>query len=159
MKKLIAILIMTSLILGGVAFADSGDKDKIGQKKQVLQLLKKLKRTQNALAKKFNRLSDVAKADVISRTSNEDNSDDDLINDFIEGALDLNKCSSDSDDDGLDDSDEVDSGNDPSDDDSDDDGFEDGLEFEANGLIEAIDLSSVSIAGLTYILNDSTEYL
>ncbi len=159
MKKLISVLLIAVLLFSCPLFAESGSKNKNGQKKQVLQLLKKLNRSEKALAKKFNRLSPEAKLEVISKTSADNNSDDDDLNDFIEGALDLNKCSSDSDDDGLDDSDEIENGKDPSDDDSDDDGYEDGLEFEVHGLIESIDSGSLNIASINYLLNENTEYL
>ncbi len=159
MKNLIYVFLVSTLILTSAAMSENSSKDKTGHKKQVLQLMKKLHRTEKALAKKFNRLSPEAQLEVIDQTSDDNNSDDDNLNDYIEGALDLDKCSADSDDDGLDDSDELIDGSNPSDDDSDNDGFEDGIEFEAHGFLESVDSVSLSVDGEVYVLDADTEYL
>jgi hypothetical protein len=156
MFKKFSLILSIFLFLAANSFAESSSSK---SKKQVLKTIKQIEQTQKKLRKQFNKLSAASKAEVIAKTSKKTNSDDDSINDHIEGALGTNKCDDDSDSDGLSDDDEYERGSDPKNDDSNDDGIQDGLEFEVRGLVQSIDSISLKVASVDYVLNGSTQYL
>jgi hypothetical protein len=125
---------------------------------EVRRLEKRIIKMQRQIAKKFSRLTPQARAAVmLARSGKSTDSDGDNVPDNFEETT--GRCDSDSDDDGIDDGDEFEDGTDPSDDDSDDDGHSDGDELEVHSEIQAITSNNLTLAGQTFILNGSTEYL
>lgn len=126
--------------------------------KAIAKLSRKIVRQQSKLQRLFNKLSSENKLAAINEIgSSDEDSDSDGVPDLLEPKS--GRCDSDSDDDGVDDHQEIENGTDPGSDDSDGDGHTDDVEFHAKGTIDSLSDSAISVASVSYTVNQDTKYL